>query len=172
MIRVVKILCAMLLVLVMFSSSSANTKIYLLPEVDISGNILKIGDIAVIEGPESSSVFNLVLTGRKSGSVIIDKREIQAALTEKAFSRFTIFGNGVRVTFTRESEKEAELIKENVIKTGDSVELTLFKNGVRIEVQGLSLAGGAIGDTVRVRVGKGRVLNGVVKGRGRVLLEI
>ena len=172
MIRVVKIFSAMLIVLILFSSSFADTRIYLLPEVDISGDSLKIGDIAVIEGPESSSIFNLVLTGKKSGSVIIDKREIQAFLTGKAFSKFTIFGNGVRVTFSRESEKEAEAGRENVINTGDTVEITLFKNGVRVEVQGLSLAGGAIGDTVRVRVGKGRVLNGVVKGRGRVLLEI
>ncbi len=172
MIRVVKIFCSMLFVLLIYSSSFANTRIYLLPEVKISGNSLKIGDIAVVEGPESSSVFNLVLTEKRSGSVIIDKREIQTFLTEKDFSKFTIFGNGVRVTFSSDSEKDAEVSRENVINSGDTVELTLFKNGVRVEVQGQSLAGGAIGDTVRVRVGKGRVLNGIVKGRGRVLLEI
>jgi len=172
MIRLVKIFFAMLLVLLMYSSIFANTKIYLLPEVEIRGNILTIGHIAVIEGPDSSSLFNLELTGRKSGSVIIDKREIQSFLTGKDFSKFTIFGNGVRVTFTGETDKESGLSRENVINSGDTVELTLFKNGVRVEVQGISLAGGAIGDTVRVRVGKGRVLNGIVKGRGRVLLEI
>ena len=70
------------------------------------------------------------------------------------------------------SDKEGEAKKENIVNNGDTVEVTLLKNGVRVEVMGVSLAGGAIGDRVRVRIGKGKILHGIVKGRGRVLLEI
>ena len=172
MLRLVKIEFAMLLMLLSCSSLFANTKIFLLPEVEIGSSELRIGDIAVIEGPEASAIYDVVLAVRINSSIIIDKREIKSVLTERSFYGFSIFGNGVRVTFTSGSGSEGEVKNENIINNGDPVELTLYKNGVRVEVKGVSLASGAVGDTVRVRIGKGKILNAVIRSKGRVSLEL
>jgi hypothetical protein len=171
--RLAAIMFSVILISVFTGDIYANSKIYLLPEVEKGNGSLRMSDIAVIEGPEAVSIYDLEIPAAYVKSAgIIDKSDIYEIISKSGFSGFVIFGNGVRVNVRKKSYSLPGSMKDYAVKKGESVDIVVLKNGVRIELQGESLSHGETGETVRVMSGKKKVLSGTVAGKRRVILEL
>jgi hypothetical protein len=132
-----------------------------------------MSDIAIIEGPEAVSIYDLEIPDAYvKAAGIIDKSDIYKIISNSGYSGFVIFGNGVRINVRKKSYSLSGSMKDYAVKKGESVDIVVLKNGVRIELQGESLSPGEIGETVRVMAGKKKVLSGTVVGKRRVVLEL
>ena len=173
MFRIALIILSVLLISGFTDNIYAISKIYLLPEVQIDSESLKMSDIAIIEGPDSISIYDLEIPGsyvKRTG--IIDKSKIYDIISDSGHTGFVIFGNGVRINIPKKNYGLSEINKDYAVKNGDSVDIVVLKNGVKIEIQGESLSRGEVGEIVKVRTGKKKILNGKVVGKRRVVLEL
>jgi len=162
-----------IIILLFTVNISADSKIYLLPEVERGGESLKMSHISVIEGSDAGSIYELEIPGSYvKGSGIIDKSDIYEIISGSGYSGFIIFGNGVRINPRVENYSLNVTEKEYAVKKGESVDIVVLKNGIRIELQGESISQGEIGETVRVMAAKKRILTGIVAGKRRVVLEL
>lgn len=172
MIRLVKIAAVFFIIFGISQSLYAFSRIYLLPEVEVGGADLKMSDIAVIEGKDSTLLYDIDISGIAEKKELIDKREIHGIITGMGFSGFVIYGNGVRISSSKITEDFVKSEKDLVIQKGDPVKISVIKNGVTVEMQGESLSPGAIGESVKVRINKNKVLTGTAANKGRVFLEL
>lgn len=172
MIRLVKIAVIFSVILGISQSLFAFSRIYLFPEAEVSGETFKMSDIAVIEGKDSTLLYDIDIPGIAEKNRLIDKREIHEIISGMGFSEFVIYGNGVRVSSSKIKEGFLKPEKDLTILKGDSVKVSVIKNGVLIEMQGESLSPGSIGESVKIRINKNKVLTGTVAGKGRVVLEL
>lgn len=172
MIRFVKIAAVFCIIAGISQNLYAYSKIYLLPEVEVNGEVLRMSDIAVIEGNDSALLYEIEIPGIVEEKRIIDKREIHEIISKMGFSGFAIYGNGVSVNSSKIIEDLFKSEKDLVIKKGDSVKIAVIKNGVIIEMQGESLSPGSIGESVKVKLNRNKVLIGTVAGKGRIVLEL
>ncbi|MFA5518199.1 MAG: flagella basal body P-ring formation protein FlgA [Spirochaetota bacterium] len=172
MMRLVKIAVVFFIVFGISQSLYAFSKIYLLPEVEKSGADLKLSDIAIIEGKDSGLLSNIDISGIAEKKGLIDKREIHGIITDMGFSGFVIYGNGVRISNNKITEVFLKPEKDFIIQKGDPVKISVIKNGITVELQGKSLSSVSIGEGVKVRVNKNRVLTGTAASKGQVFLEL
>lgn len=171
--RFFSIVFCLLVITVSAVTGYGSSKIYLLPEVEVTGDNIKISHIAVIEGTEAVSISDLVIPSylvKNEG--IIDKREIYGIITDSGYSGFVIFGNGVRINIRKEEKVFSDNVKDYAVNKGDNVDIIVLKNGVKIEIQGESLSRGQVGEVIKVSAGKKRIINGTVTGKRRVVLEL
>lgn len=172
MIRFVKIAAVFSIILGISQSLYAFSKIYLLPEVEVSGADLKMSDISVIEGKDSALLYDINISGIAEKKGIVDKREIHGIITGMGFSSFVIYGNGVRISSSKITEEFLKPEKNLVIQRGDPVKISVVKNGVTVEMQGKSLSSASIGERVKIRINKNKVLTGTAASKGQVFLEL
>ena len=173
MFRIALIILSVLLISGFNDNIYAISKIYLLPEVHIDNESLRMSDIAIIEGPDASSIYDLEIPGyyaKKTG--IIDKSKVYDIISGSGYTGFVIFGNGVRINIPKKNYSLSGIKKEYAVKKGELVDLIVLKNGVKIEIKGEALSSGEIGETIKVKSGKKKVLNGTVAGKRRVVLEL
>jgi len=147
-------------------------KIYLLPEVTLSKNVVTLGDIAKIDGLEPSKSSELILLKDMYKDSMVDRQEINDFLSEKLSENYSVFGNGVKIEFNLPEKKIIEPDKVLLIKKGQSVDLVVRKGPIVIELTGKALKNGYENEDVEIRVKNGRVVKGKAVREGRVSAEL
>jgi len=143
----------------------AESVIYLKARSPYKKNI-KIGDIAKIESTTQTGInkiASIVLNDSFASDNFIDKREILSALRNAGVDdNIVIIGNSTRLKKITTNEENGEVQKIIVLKKGDFVKYRIKKNGIKIEVSGVSMSNAGIGDTIRVRLKHNKIVRGIV----------
>jgi len=161
-------LAAVLLIIVIPLTAIGQMRIYLLPEVELNKNDVKLGDIAKIEGEDSGKSGDLLLPKDIYQDSLIDRKEINDFLSGKISESFFIFGNGVKLVFSLPDEITIDQEKVAVIKKGQSVDLIVRKGPIIIEMTGRALKDGYENEDVEVRLKSGRIIKGKALSEGKV----
>ena len=152
-------------------SVSARTGIYLIPEVETDKTGIILSDIAGIDGDQIVSTGAVPIPQSMYKDMIIDRKELNDYLTEVLKVNYTVFGNGVKLTFKKASSdiiKEEEEEKVVLVKKGENVELLVRNRGISIEVRGRAMQSGTVDDEIDVRLKNGKVFRGKPFAAGKV----
>ena len=161
-------LAAIFLMVLIPLSALGEVRIYLLPEVELSGNEVRLGDIAKIEGAEPGKIRELMLPESIYRDTLVDRKEINDFLSGRIPESFFIFGNGVKTHFLLPEKTVIEDEKILLVKKGQSVNLTVRKGPIIIEISGKALGDGYENDDVEIRIKNGRIIKGRALSEGKV----
>ncbi|GEM_PF-776117 len=165
----------LLLMLLLPLSASARVSIYLIPEVETYNRSLTLADIAGLEGDLDEQAGLLAIPPSLYKDLIVDRSELNDYLSMSLNRTFTIFGNGVKLSFKSNIPDESLVIKDEkpvIVKKGENVDLVIRKKGISIEMSGKSLQNGTEDDEISVRLKNGKILKGKPLGAGRVAVHL
>jgi len=164
-----RILCVFFLLVPL--SVSARVNIYLIPEVETDKKNLILSDIASIDDDRITQAGKIIIPQLLYKDCLIDRKELNEHLASIINQSFTIFGNGVKISFKEEENSSLIDTKEEkpvIIKKGDLVELVVRNKKISIEMSGKSLDNGTEDDEISVRLKNGKILKGKPMGSGKV----
>ncbi len=130
-------------------------------EVEISKENLIISDICKMEGDNIDSIANLIISPDLYRDSIVDNKELYDFISLTISDKLYIFGSGVKIKKTI-IKKESELVKPVMIEKGDTIELTILKNGITIEMKGKALNSGCEKEEIDFRLSTGKVVKGKI----------
>jgi flagellar basal body P-ring formation chaperone FlgA len=149
------------LILFLPLSIFGEVRLFLFPRVSQTNNVVKLGDITVLEG--NIEVINIIKELIIDKSIYadgyIDRKEIYSLLD---FYRndISIIGSSVRVKNSIKHITGTYLPGE--ILKGESIRIIILKNNIRLEIKGRALSSGFEGEIIPVRVKSGKRLNGKI----------
>lgn len=152
-----------ILVLLFFLYFTVNglsyTRIYLMSEAETSKENLVISDVCKIEGDNIDLISNLIISPELYRDSIVDNKELYDFLSLTISDKLYIFGSGVKIKKNL-IIKESELTKKVLVEKGDTIELTISKNGITIEMRGKALTSGCEKEEIDFRLSTGKVVRG------------
>jgi flagella basal body P-ring formation protein FlgA len=107
------------------------------------------------------------------GAVITDE-DIELRVVDTARSAVEYAAAGWltrRVIKAGEELRSPAVVRPDLVRRGDIVEMTATTGSVVITLSGTALGGGGIGDSVNIRIARGWTVEGVVVGPARVALR-
>jgi len=137
------------------------TRIYLLSEAEINKENLLVSDICKMEGDNIKLISNLVISPELYSDSIVDNRELYDFLSQSLDKNLFIFGSGVKVRKNLVN-KEKESDKIILVEKGKSVDLSIKKNGIIIEMKGKALNSGCENDEIDFRLSTGKVVKAII----------
>ncbi len=137
------------------------TRIYLMSEAEINKEDLIVSDICKMEGDNINLISNLVISPELYKDSIVDNRELYDFLSLSLDKKLFIFGSGVKIK-KNIVKKEIESEKTILVEKGMSVELSIKKNGITIEMKGRALNRGCEKDEIDFRLSTGKVVKGKI----------
>ncbi len=138
------------------------TRIYLMSEAEISKENLIISDICKMEGDNIDLISNLVISPDLYRDSVVDNKELYDYINLTIEGKLFIFGSGVKIKKNIIKDK-IELVKPALVEKGDTIELSISKNGITIEMKGKALNTGYEKDEIDFRLSTGKVVKGKVK---------
>ena len=165
--KVYKASITLLLLFFLSSDGFSYTRIYLMSDVSINKEDVRVGDICKVDGDNTSQVSDMVIPPELYIDKIIDNRELFDFLNSNLNEKVFVFGTGVKIKHTfnfksQQNQDKASLVKPPLIKRGDILTLSIRKNGITIEVQGKALSNGDARDEVNFKLLSGKVIKGKI----------
>ncbi|HNX24925.1 MAG TPA: flagella basal body P-ring formation protein FlgA [Spirochaetota bacterium] len=130
-------------------------------EAEINKEDLIVSDICKMEGDNINLISNLVISPELYKDSIVDNRELYDFLSLSLDKKLFIFGSGVKIK-KNIVKKEIESEKTILVEKGMSVELSIKKNGITIEMKGRALNRGCEKDEIDFRLSTGKVVKGKI----------
>ena len=164
-----------ILLLLVPVSVSARTGIYLIPEVETDKTGIVLSDIAGIDGEQLVSTGAIAIPQSMYKDMIIDRKELNDYLAEVLKVNYTVFGNGVKLTFKKAVNDVIKEVKEEktvLVKKGENVELLVRNRGISIEIRGRAMQSGTEEDEIDVRLKNGKVFRGKPFAAGKVAVRL
>ncbi len=157
--------------------AAGDTRLYLHPAVSSAGNLL-LGEVARIESDEATAeaLGALPVDGALYADGYLDSREIRALLLSRGYAfHVGIFGTACRVNAAVDIARKTTDVPEAgevAVKSGDTVDVTVRKNGIVIQAPGTAIGDGRMGDKVFIRTRNSRRVRGVITGRSAVEVDL
>jgi len=153
-----------LLLLFFFNSTVFSyTRVYLMSDVTVNKEDVKVSDISMVEGDNADFILDIVIPPELYIDKIIDNKRLYDFLNANLSEKVFVFGTGVKVKHNFKNFKSSKSeVKPPLIKRGDTVTLSIRKNGITIEVQGKALGNGREKDEVRFKLSSGKILKGKI----------
>ena len=153
----------------------ARVTIYIIPEVEIVKKNLTLSDIARIDGDPVCKTGSIIIPQAMYRDFVIDRKELNDFLASELSEVFSVYGNGVKVTFKEEDKYLFTASKEVtrfLVKKGETVELIVRNKGISIELTGKSMQNGAKDDEINIRLKNGKILKGKPLEAGKVAVYL
>ena len=149
----------------------ADVKIYLYPNVKISGAELHVGDIGFVEGSSEGAekMRECVIDRKYFCDAIVDRKELIEIASGEIDEPFIVIGSAVKLMEADGAEK-AE--REVLVYKGDRVEVVLARRGIVLEFSGVIQADAAKGERVVVDMGKKGCVKGVLSADKKVEVHL
>ena len=157
-----------LFVILSASSLYGDVKIYLFPKINKIAGPVKLMDIARFEGlpVEFKKLGHIIIDRKIYSDGYIDRRELIKIIKERVDDTIFIYGNAVKISFSRDIIKghnDYNFKNENYgVKSGDRVRLVVVNRGIRLVVSGTAMEDGSIGDTISVRLKNKKSIRGKI----------
>ena len=161
-----RLVSSLVFVLSVFNGAQlyAAVRVYMLPEVVISGNDVYVQDICKIEGAGSAKYLELAIPAAYFADNIIDRAELERFMKSCFNDDLSVFGNGTMISWDRQNESRKTVYKERVIKRGDPVQVVVNTGNITIRLTGKSLSDGAVNDEVEIKLAGGKRIRCIVTG--------
>lgn len=153
----------------------ARVTIYIIPEVEIVKKNLTLSDIARIDGDPVCKTGSIIIPQTMYSDFVIDRKELNDFLASELSEVFSVYGNGVKVTFKEEDKYLFTASKEEtkfLVKKGETVELIVRNKGISIELTGKSMQNGTKDDEINIRLKNGKILKGKPLEAGKVAVYL
>lgn len=158
-----KYLIALLLLFLLSSSGFSYTRVYLISDVTVNKEDVKVSDISKVEGESADIILDMIIPTELYIDKIIDNKRLYDFLNSNIDDKVFVFGTGVKIKHNRPSIKSGRgLVNPPLIKRGDMINLSIRKNGITIEVRGKALSNGYARDEVKFKLSSGKVLKGKI----------
>ncbi len=167
-----KRLAAILILLVgMAGAARADISLYLYPRVNCQEKLF-VSHICMIEGdPETvERVKGLQIDDALISNGYLDKQDIIKLLKENISERINIYGSGVRII--KQDGNAAASVKKTTIRKGDIVRFQVANSLIRVEIQGIAMKDGALGEVIPVRLRGSKTASGKILSERIVELEL
>ena len=153
---------AIILLLLFFFSSSAfsYTRVYLKSDVTVNSKDVKVRDISMAEGDNADFILDMIIPPELYIDKIIDNKRLYDFLNSNSDERVVVLGTGVKIKHNFRNSRSS--IDPPLVKRGDTVTLSIRKNGIIIEVKGKALSNGRERDEVNFKLSTGKVLKGKI----------
>ncbi|HSV95886.1 MAG TPA: flagella basal body P-ring formation protein FlgA [Spirochaetota bacterium] len=157
--------------------SSAAVIVYLVSRAELS-KAPALGDVASIDAAPGirNMLLNLAIPEKALSDGYVDRREVEDLLAAAVSEGVLVYGNAVRVNRMVREEPAAQegsaVVSEQLVRTGDAVNVRVKNNGIIIELSGNALQGGARGDEVAVKLKGNRTLKGRVVQKSLIELAL
>lgn len=138
---------------------SAYTRIYLMSEAEVTGKNVYVSDICKMEGDSTNLISGLAIPPDLYSDNIIDNSELFDFLSRSIDRQLFIFGSGIKIKRCVKAEV-AEPVKVLLIEKGKTVDLSIRKNGIIIEMKGRAMESGFGKDEIEFRLTTGKVVKG------------
>lgn len=161
-----RLVSSLVLVLSVFSGAQlyAAVRVYMLPEVIISGNVVYVQDICKIEGSGSAKYLELAIPAAYYADNIIDRAEVERFMKSCFNENLSVFGNGTMISWDLAQDVKKEINKNRVVRRGDSVQVVVNSGNITIRLTGKSLSDGAVNDEVEIKLAGGKRIRCIVTG--------
>jgi len=155
---------ALALLFLFFLSSNVfgYTRIYLMSDVTISKEDVRVCDISKVDGDNADMISDMVIPPELYIDKIIDNKELFDFLNSTSNEKVFVFGTGVKVKHNFNFKNKPGLAKPSLIKKGDLMTLSIRKNGITIEIKGNALSNGDARDEVNFKLLSGKVIKGKI----------
>ena len=150
----------LLLLFFLNSSGFSYTRVYLMSDVTINKEDVKVCDISKVEGDNADFILDMIIPPELYIDKIIDNKRLFDFLNSNLNGKVFVFGTGVKIKHDFKSAQSS--IKPLLIKRGDVITLSIRKNGITIEVKGKALSNGKEKDEVDFKLSSGKVLKGKI----------
>ena len=167
--KVYKASITLLLLFPLSSDGFSYTRIYLMSDVTVNTEDVRVSDICKTDGDNTGLVSDMIIPHALYIDKIIDNKELLDFLNSNLNEKVFVFGTGVKIKHTfnfkskqNQNHDKASLVKPTLIKRGDTLTLFIRKNGIIIEVQGKALSNGDARDEVNFKLLSGKVIKGKI----------
>jgi len=158
--RSFKAVIILLLIFFFGSDGFSSTRIYLMSDVTVNKEDVRVSDICKVEGDNAAVISDMIIPPELYIDKIIDRKELfdflNSSLNEKVF----VFGTGVKIKHNFKSRQNPT--KPPLIKRGDTITLSIRKNNIIIEVKGKALRNGDEREEVDFKLLSGKVIRGKI----------
>ena len=142
----------------------AAVRVYMLPEVLISGNAVYVQDICKIEGPGALKYLDIAVQPGCYRDNLIDRVELKNFLKSCFNEDVTVFGNGTMISWELKHEIKKEIVTARAVQRGDLVQVLVNTGNIKIRLTGRSLSDGAINDEIEIRLKSGKRIRCIITG--------
>lgn len=161
-----------LIIIFVCSDLYAAIRVYMLPQAEITGREIFVGDICKIEGPGAGRFLGFTIPPVLYSDSIIDKEELKNILSSVSGENISVFGNGTMIIFS-----EGTVVKDTSqqllsIRKGETVRVEMKNGNIIIVLQGKSLDNGSIDDQIDVKLKNGKKVRCIVTGEKQVRMII
>ncbi len=161
-----RLLSLAVLILMLAPLAARDRSVYLYSRASAGAGGLRLADVGAIDADAESaaSLGEARFDEKAFADGFVDRDEVAALLRSAGAPDVIVRGAGVRVTAAA-----AEIpAKEVIVPKGGAVKFVVITGAVRITVPGTAAMDGAEGDTIGVKLRKGKTLRGVVRADGSV----
>jgi len=158
-----KIAIALLFLFFLSSNGFSYTRIYLMSDVTVNKEHVRVCDISKVEGDNADIVSDMIIPSELYIDKIIDNKELFDFLNSNLDEKVFVFGTGVKIKHNFKNFKSGQSVaKPSLIKRGDMITLSIRKNSITIEVKGKALSNGDARDEVNFKLVSGKVIKGKI----------
>ena len=158
-----KFVIALLLLFFFSSNGFSYTRVYLMSDVTVSSEDVKVSDISMVDGDNADFISDMIIPPELYIDKIIDNKRLYDFLNASQSEKVFVFGTGVKVKHNFKNFKNTKSsVKPPLIKRGDVITLSVRKNGIIIELKGKALSDGGEKDEVDFKLSSGKVLKGKI----------
>lgn len=167
-----KVVSAILLVAACAVGAYADASLYLYPRAEMKAGGLAFSDIAIIESDMDTAarIGSAVISDALVSDGYLEESEIRQALAGMTNGRLSIYGSAVRVAVTAKPAPSADAAV--AVKKGAQVRFHVIRSCVRVEMSGIALQDGAVGEVIPVKLKGSAVSRGTVVNERTVELEL
>lgn len=164
-----RIILSVSAVFLLTQAAFAEMQIYLFSTAQMTGEELRVKDIAFVDGTEEESgpVKEIALSDVMLRDTYIDRRELSLLLRKHDIKDFSIYGTAVKIV----PAAEQLAAQSPAIRSGDKVKVIVIRKNIKLELSGSALKDAEIGAKVVVRCGDKKI-SGIVKDSKTVTCEI
>ena len=155
-----KFIIALLLLFFLELNVFSYTRVYLMSDVTINKEDVKVSDISKVEGDNADFILDIIIPPELYIDKIIDNKRLFDFLNSNLSERVFVFGTGVKIKHNFKNKKSE--IDPPLVKRGDVITLSVRKNGITIEIKGKALSNGSAKDEVNFKLSSGKVLKGKI----------
>ena len=165
--KIYKASIALLLLFFLSSDGFSYTRIYLMSEVTVNTEDVRVSDICKTDGDNAGLVSDMIIPHELYIDKIIDNKELLDFLNSNLNEKVFVFGTGVKIKHnyiakSKQNPAQPSLVKPPLIKRGDTLILSIKKKGITIEVEGKALSNGDARDEVNFKLLSGKVIKGKI----------
>ncbi|MCL1864620.1 MAG: flagella basal body P-ring formation protein FlgA [Spirochaetes bacterium] len=153
---------ALLLLFIFSSNGFAYTRLYLMSDVTVNSENVKISDICKVEGDNVDEILDIIIPPELYIDKMIDNKRLYDFLNSNLNEKVFVFGTGVKIKHNFNLKNRQDSVKPVLVKRGDMITLSIRKNAITIEVKGKALNNGCEKDEVNFKLSSGKVLKGKI----------